>query len=146
MNLMKNEKLLGEWFMEIKGITDSVTTCDCCGKTNLKRTVAIETENGEIVYYGTSCAATYLKVSGNYTARTAEKMVAKFHAMQERKRHFDDACKRAQIQANATGQAQDVVRTRDGVYVVRGEAANTGYRYICPRATFEPQAESLNTN
>ncbi len=132
--------------MEIRGITDSVSTCDCCGKTNLKRTVAIETESGEILHYGTSCAASYLKVPGSYSAKTAEKMVVNYRAMQERKKLLAAVCERAQSQANATGQNQDVVRTRDGVYVVRGEAANNGYRYICPRATFEPQAVPLITN
>lgn len=39
------------------GTDDSVTTCDCCGKTNLKFTVAIELACGEIVHYGQVCAS-----------------------------------------------------------------------------------------
>ncbi len=39
------------------GITDSVTSCDCCGKANLARTVCMELDNGDIVHYGTTCAA-----------------------------------------------------------------------------------------
>ena len=38
------------------GTDDSVTTCDCCGKSNLKSTVIIELDNGEIVHYGSVCA------------------------------------------------------------------------------------------
>lgn len=38
------------------GTDDSVNTCDCCGKTNLKFTVAIELDCGEIVHYGQVCA------------------------------------------------------------------------------------------
>lgn len=38
------------------GTDDSVTTCDCCGKSNLKFTVAIELDDGEIVHYGQICA------------------------------------------------------------------------------------------
>lgn len=41
--------------MKVLGITDSVNTCDCCGKKNLARTVAIDID-GEVVYYGTTCA------------------------------------------------------------------------------------------
>lgn len=42
--------------MNILGITDEITTCDCCGKKNLKCTIALETEGGDIVYYGRDCA------------------------------------------------------------------------------------------
>ena len=38
------------------GLDDSVTTCDCCGKCNLKFTVFIEMDDGEIVHYGQVCA------------------------------------------------------------------------------------------
>ena len=38
-------------------ITDDVTTCDCCGKSNLKHTVAMLTDAGEVVHYGTVCAS-----------------------------------------------------------------------------------------
>lgn len=38
------------------GITDEVTTCDCCGKADLKCTVAIELDDGQIVHYGRTCA------------------------------------------------------------------------------------------
>lgn len=38
------------------GTDESVTTCDCCGRSNLKFTVAIELSDGEIVHYGQVCA------------------------------------------------------------------------------------------
>ena len=38
-------------------ITDTVTTCDCCGKTGLKCTVEMELDNGDIVHYGRTCAS-----------------------------------------------------------------------------------------
>ncbi len=38
------------------GTDDSITTCDCCGKANLKFTVAIELDDGEVVHYGQICA------------------------------------------------------------------------------------------
>lgn len=37
-------------------IDDSVTTCDCCGKSGLKFTVLIELNCGEVVNYGSVCA------------------------------------------------------------------------------------------
>lgn len=52
----KNSKVLG--------ITEQVNTCDCCGKSDLKRTVAImDMETQEINYYGTTCAAKVEKFS-----------------------------------------------------------------------------------
>lgn len=51
--------------MKVLGINDDVTTCECCGKTNLKKTVVLATETGE-VHYGVNCAARALlpKVKG----------------------------------------------------------------------------------
>lgn len=42
---------------KILGTTDEHTACDCCGRTNLRRTVAIDFD-GTVAYYGTSCAET----------------------------------------------------------------------------------------
>ncbi|MCQ6554734.1 hypothetical protein NPS70_16230 [Streptomyces sp. C10-9-1] len=48
---------------KILGTTDDVTTCDLCGRDELKGTVALMpldvdgTEDGEVSYFGTSCAA-----------------------------------------------------------------------------------------
>ncbi len=44
----------------ILGYTDEITTCDCCGKIDLKGTYAIDF-NGDISYYGSVCA---FKVQG----------------------------------------------------------------------------------
>lgn len=42
--------------MKLLGITDQINTCDCCGKTDLKCTVAFQKEDLTIVYYGRICA------------------------------------------------------------------------------------------
>jgi len=42
--------------MKLLGITDQFNTCDCCGKTDLKCTVAFQQEDGTIIYYGRICA------------------------------------------------------------------------------------------
>ena len=41
--------------MKLLGITDQMNTCDCCGRTDLKCTVAFDNE-GTVVYYGRVCA------------------------------------------------------------------------------------------
>jgi len=48
--------------MDIKvlGITDDVTECYCCGKLNLKQTVAFEIDGNE-TFYGTTCATKFYK-------------------------------------------------------------------------------------
>lgn len=45
--------------MEVKvlGTTNDVTECECCGRQNLKMTVALSFDDAEAVYYGTTCAA-----------------------------------------------------------------------------------------
>lgn len=45
----------------VRGISDK-TECDVCGKTNLKLTIVIESEEtGEMLHYGSDCAARTLK-------------------------------------------------------------------------------------
>lgn len=41
--------------MKVLGYTDEVTTCDCCGKTNLRGSFGVETDAGEVLYYGSVC-------------------------------------------------------------------------------------------
>jgi len=46
--------------IKLVGITDEVTTCDHCGKTNLKKTFACIDDvklDGEVYYYGSDCYA-----------------------------------------------------------------------------------------
>lgn len=42
---------------KIKGLTDAATTCEVCGRMELKRTVFLVTEEGDELYAGTTCAA-----------------------------------------------------------------------------------------
>lgn len=39
------------------GTTDDVTTCECCGRANLKATVALSVDGADPVYFGSDCAA-----------------------------------------------------------------------------------------
>jgi hypothetical protein len=43
--------------MKILGITDEITSCDCCGRTNLKCTVVIEDDLGNLLHFGRTCAS-----------------------------------------------------------------------------------------
>lgn len=45
---------------KVLGISDC-PVCDNCGKTNLKMTITLETECGEIVRFGSDCAAKSLR-------------------------------------------------------------------------------------
>ena len=55
------------------GIDDSITSCECCGKTGLKCTVAILLDCGEIVHYGRTCAS-------RNTGKAAKVIVAEIKA------------------------------------------------------------------
>ena len=45
---------------KVLGISDK-PQCDVCGKNNLKRTVVIESESGEVLHYGSDCASRTLR-------------------------------------------------------------------------------------
>lgn len=56
-------------------VTDSVNECECCGKTNLKKTVVLLNQDAdEFVFYGSSCAGHALARSWGrrYPVSTAE--------------------------------------------------------------------------
>ena len=46
----------------ILGTNDEVTTCECCGRSGLKKTVVL-TDGEREVRYGTECAARAMQVS-----------------------------------------------------------------------------------
>lgn len=51
--------------------TDEVTTCECCGKQNLKGTVVLKDQEGEFKFFGTTCAARALGKKNASTAKAA---------------------------------------------------------------------------
>ena len=62
--------------VKILGINDDVTTCECCGRAGLKKTVVLELGDcGSQVHYGTQCAAKTLRF-GAGAKLTATKLEA----------------------------------------------------------------------
>ncbi|MEY4672444.1 MAG: hypothetical protein RL148_228 [Planctomycetota bacterium] len=62
--------------LQIVGVTDEISTCDCCGRNDLKRAVALKNADGAVVYFGTSCAAQAL----NWTDKAVTVAAKKAHA------------------------------------------------------------------
>ena len=68
--------------IKILGVTDERTECECCGRSGLKRTVALsiaDKNDSRVVYYGTDCAHRSLGVSKKTVAEALEasELVAK---------------------------------------------------------------------
>lgn len=57
----------------VVGVSDDVTTCECCGRFGLKRTVALMDRDGAVRHFGSQCAARAL----GRRARNAAAMVEK---------------------------------------------------------------------
>lgn len=77
-------KLRVEYF----GITDECDTCECCGKTGLKKSVMLfildaDGNRDELSYYGTTCAAKALSVRSSQVTKMADE------ANRERLRKLD---------------------------------------------------------
>lgn len=96
---------------KVLGLSDDVTTCDCCGKTNLKKTVVLD--NGEAtVFYGVDCAATVLrgtkkaKVEIEWIARwisIAHKWLAKGYTIEQVCKGMNDQAVPAEIKNGVLG-------------------------------------------
>lgn len=47
---------------KILGITNDVTTCECCGRSDLKATIVIGNDDGTVLgYFGSQCATKYVR-------------------------------------------------------------------------------------
>lgn len=95
------------------GNSDDVTTCECCGRTNLKSTVALSINDAEAVYFGVTCAARALAMDAKLV-RKASKAAddAKYraeHAARQAKAEAEFALWDAFLKAYGTG---DCVFTR----------------------------------
>jgi hypothetical protein len=73
-------------------IDDSITTCECCGRTNLKATVLMQSDLGELVHYGRTCAA-------RNTGKTSQQITKEVRA------------ERAAAHGRATNRLMDLRRT-----------------------------------
>lgn len=58
-------------------LDDSVTTCECCGRTNLKATVLMRSDLGDLVHFGRTCAA---RNSGKTSQQVTKEIRAEGHA------------------------------------------------------------------
>jgi hypothetical protein len=57
----------------ILGINDDESNCCCCGRTDLKRVVWIEHDDGRVEWYGTTCASYIMR--GNRTKQNVKHVV-----------------------------------------------------------------------
>ena len=98
---MTNAKLI-----KCLGTDDSVNSCDCCGRNNLKATVAFETESGDVVHFGVVCAA---KASGKSSvsiraeARVADDAKASAARIESDKKQMERMAKWEAYLIKATG-------------------------------------------
>ena len=73
--------------VKLLGINDDVTTCECCGKSGLKKTVVIELGDcGSVVHYGTQCASKLLQFGAG--ARFAAKKIETEAKLAESKSYY----------------------------------------------------------
>lgn len=50
---------------KILGFTESNNTCDCCGKSDLKGTYAVSSDENDTLYYGSTCVKRNLGIAKN---------------------------------------------------------------------------------
>ena len=104
------------------GIDDSITSCDCCGKSGLKFTVKIELDDGEIANYGQVCAT-------RNTGKTRTQITSEINAYAEAQK----AAARAEFFAHpvyAAERARFAARPRD----MTGKAARDFVSDACNAA------------
>lgn len=72
----------------ILGTTDTVTTCECCGRSDLKTTVVFGNEDGTpTAYYGSECAAKFSGTTKAVIAKTVATLAKKVREQAEKDRN-----------------------------------------------------------
>ena len=123
--------------IKILAINDDTDTCQKCGKTNLKRVMWLQVEDGEPVAYGVDCAAKALGLDGKFSAKDAERVQALHAEKTKRQAKFEKACQDAQGLANKMQEPVCVCLYR-GEYFTRREKVNQGEMYTPALKTFMP--------
>jgi hypothetical protein len=116
------------------GTTDDVTTCDCCGKTGLKSTVALSIDGGDAVYFGVTCAAraigSTVKVVRAETKTADDAREAAEKQAREEQFRAEMAAWDAWLAANAPGGSDRFTR----IQALGGmTAARAAYKAALPR-------------
>jgi hypothetical protein len=62
---------------KVIGTTDEVTTCDCCGRTDLQKTVVFQDEEGNNSYLGVVCASKRYNMTSRSVRQLAQSADAK---------------------------------------------------------------------
>lgn len=75
-----------------EGISDEVFTCEHCGRINLKKTIMLKDEIGEINYFGSECA---IKLLGWSKAQLKEEIKREEN---KKKKAKEDLIKKARFQ------------------------------------------------
>lgn len=113
---------------KIIGISDDCTECCQCGRTNLKKTVVIENEEGIENYYGTECAAKLLKVNKKDVIKTIKAELT------EQKRQAEELQHKQYKQLESARQ----YAKNHPEYIKEAEILRTNYTHGCGEAfTFE---------
>jgi hypothetical protein len=121
----------------ILGITDEKDSCDCCGKSDLKSTVALELLDGSIVYYGTTCAGRAVGLKGK--AASPQAVISKLEDQIKRREMLNRRKAEAQREADRGKHIVLVCRKGDHYLTVREAAFNARPAlYGCPVFTCKP--------
>lgn len=94
---------------KIIGVTDEVCTCDCCGRTDLKRTIVLDLGEGNIVHFGSLCAARSMGRTGKGQQHKVENEAASAQFLADREKMIAAkvAARRAELLAMSRAEYAD---------------------------------------
>jgi hypothetical protein len=115
---------------KVLGINDEQTTCDCCGRKGLKRTVVLEIwgndENTlEIIRVGVDCAAILSQRNG--VGKSAKKILAEATAIENQKK-LDAQWKADQLKWKIEHRIQSDIATANDYYLKQYPVYTAGFK------------------
>lgn len=137
---------------KIAGVSDEVTECGLCGRTNLKRTVVLQPhDGGDPVFYGTDCASRALgwsetEINKKAAAADRETAASESQAFVEAHPLYPEYKKREDAAAGLTWREQRAAGLRDGITEVYNKIHADRQVWEAERKTAKERARLLNVS
>ncbi len=118
---------MGATQYKVLGYEEAVTTCDCCGKAELKGTFAVERADGEILHFGSVCVTRHTGKAARAVRQeakdaTAERLRTANAELRSHPAVIADQAKIAELHRNGAPSGKSFMEAHRAEWIAAGAA------------------------